>query len=994
MLAIGIALTAGTPPEAQAGAFPQRLFSELRWRCIGPFRGGRTVGAAGVPGQPNVFYIGVNNGGVWRTNDAGRVWKPIFDGQATQSIGALAVAPSDPNVIYVGSGEGLQRPDLSVGDGIYRSTDAGKSWRHLGLRSAQQIGAILVHPRDPKRLFVAALGHPYGPNEERGVFLSTDGGETFSKSLYKDADTGAIALAFDPRDPETLYATLWASRLGPWENGVFSGPGSGLFRSSDGGTSWRRLERGLPTFAQGLGRIGLAIAPSDPKRLYAAVEAKGDAAGLYRSDDRGESFTKVNGEKRVNGRAADFAEVKVHPKNPDIVYVANTAAYRSDDGGKSFTCIKGAPGGDDYHTIWIDPANPSILLFASDQGATISVNGGETWSSWYNQPTAQLYHVSTDDRFPYWVYGGQQESGSAGVASRGDSGSITGRDWHPVGAEEYGYVAPDPLDSDLVYGGKLTRFRHSTGDVQDVSPAPVPGSGYRFLRTAPVVFSPKDPRILFYAGQVLFKTTSGGARWDVISPDLSREAFDVPANVGVYKTPELEQGLRAKRRGVIYTIAPSPLDVNLIWAGTDDGLIHVTRDGGASWKNVTPASSPVLTAWSKVSLLEASRFDAETAYAAVNRIRLDDLRPHVLRTRDGGKSWSEIVTGLPDSPVNAVREDPVRKGLLYAGTENGVHVSFDDGDSWQPLQLNLPASSVRDLVVHGDDLVVGTHGRSFWILDDLTPLRQLNAEIASAKITLFVPQRATRVRRSKYTDTPVPPEEPAGENPPDGAIVNYHLAEKAAGPVTLELTDATGKLVRRYASTDRPERFDDEPLIIPDFWVRPVRVPSVEAGMHRFVWDLHGPAPAALEHEFPISAIPGNTPRGPIGPAILQGTYTVTLKAGGQTLTQPLVVRMDPRVETSPEDLKSQFDAASRLCAALDRDHAAVTAARSLRTQLSARRAKSGGKAGERLKALAARVGLLLEGDPGTQEPGLEPLNENLVTLLNVVEGADAAPTA
>ena len=1001
LFVIFISMAAGSQPPAHAEPFSQRLFSEMRWRCIGPFRGGRTVGATGVRGQPNVFYIGVNNGGVWRTNDAGRVWKPIFDGQPTQSIGALAVAPSNPNVLYVGSGEGLQRPDLSVGDGIYRSTDAGKSWRHLGLRDAQQIGAILIDPRDSKRLFVAVLGHPYGPNEERGVFRSTDGGETFSKVLYKDADTGAVALAFDPENPDTLYADLWAARQGPWENGVFSGPGSGLFKSTDGGASWRRLEKGLPTFAQGLGRIGFAIAPSDPKRIYAVVEAMGDAAGLYASEDRGESWTRVNGEKRVNGRASDFAEVKVHPKNADIVFVANTAAYRSDDRGKTFTCIKGAPGGDDYHTIWINPETPAILLLAGDQGATVSVNGGETWSSWYNQPTAQLYHVATDDRFPYWVYGGQQESGSAAVASRGDTGAITFRDWHPVGAEEYGYVAPDPLDPDLVYGGKLTRFRHSTGDVQDVSPAPIPGSEFRFLRTAPVVFSPADPRVLFYAGQVLFKTTTGGASWEVISPDLSRVAPEVPANVGVYRTPELEKSLRDKRRGVIYTIAPSPLDVNLIWAGTDDGLIHVTRDGGKSWSNVTPST---LTAWSKVSLLEASRFEANTAYAAVNRIRLDDLRPHVLRTHDGGKSWSEIVKGLPEAPVNTVREDPIRKGLLYAGTETGVHVSFDDGESWQPLQLNLPASSVRDLVVHGDDLVVGTHGRSFWILDDITPLRQLNREVASAPATLLVPQLSTRVRRNKNTDTPLPPDEPAGENPPDGAIVNYVLGGSASGSVTLEFQDKAGRLVRRFSSADKPPREDGgEPINIPSSWLRPLRLPSAEAGMHRFVWDLHGPPPDALEHEFPISATVGDTPRGPLGPAVTPGTYTVTLKANGQSFSHPLVVRMDPRVKASPEALREQFEAATRICAALHLDFEAVQQVKALRTLLNERRGKAKNKAvKKRLAAFDVRLGALLEGDAphdrraafkAPNERGLETLNADLVTLLNVVEGADSEPT-
>ena len=654
-LSLLFSITAVVTAASAAQPFDAALYAEMRWRCIGPFRGGRTVGATGVPGQPNVFYIGVNNGGVWKSTDYGRVWTPIFDDQPTGSIGALAVAPSNPDILYVGSGEGLQRPDLSVGDGVYKSLDGGKTWKHMGLSDAQQIGAILVDPKDPNRVFVAVLGHPYGANAERGVFRSSDGGSHWEKVLYKDVDTGAIALAFDPANSQVLYADLWSARQGPWENGAWSGRGSGLYKSADGGTTWRPLTQGLPTFDQGLGRIGFAVAPSDPKRLYAIVEAQARFGGVFRSDDAGESWKRVNGETRVWGRASDFAEVKVDPKNPDVVWSANTSTYRSSDGGKTFTAVKGAPGGDDYHTIWINPENPQIILLASDQGATISVNGGQTWSSWYNQPTAQFYHVSTDNRFPYWVYGGQQESGSAAVASRGDDGSISFRDFHPVGAEEYGYIAADPLDPNIVYGGKLTRFDRRSLEAQNIAPEPVRTGNYRFLRTAPVIFSPIDPHVLFYAGQVLFKTVNGGTRWEVVSPDLTREAPDVPDSIGVFRTPEMKT---MPRRGVIYTVAPSYKDVGVIWAGTDDGLIHLTKDGGRTWTNVTP---PGLTPWSKVSVMDAGRFDAQTAYAAVNRIRLDDLKPHIYRTHDGGKSWKEIVKGLPDNaPVNAVREDPER----------------------------------------------------------------------------------------------------------------------------------------------------------------------------------------------------------------------------------------------------------------------------------------------------------------------------------------------
>ncbi len=556
------------------------LYQNMRWRMIGPFRAGRTVGAAGIPNQPNTFYIGVNNGGVWKTTDAGRTWQPIFDDQPTGSIGDLAIAPSNPNTIYVGSGEGLQRPDLSTGDGMYKSVDGGKTWTHLGLREGQQIASIAVDPKDENRLFVAVLGHPYGPNEERGVYRSTDGGKNFERVLYKDVNTGAFQVEFDPNDSNTIYADLWAGRQGPWENGAWQGKESGLFKSTDNGKTWKKLTKGLPTFEQGLGRIGFAVSRSNPNRLYATVDAKPEFAGIYISNDKGENWQKVNDDPRLWGRGSDFGELRVHPKNPDIVFVANVASYKSTDGGKTFTGFKGAPGGDDYHRIWINPDTPDIMLFATDQGATITVNGGETWSSWYNQPTSQFYHVITDNEFPYWVYGGQQESGSAGVASRGDNGAITARDWRTVGVEEYGYVAPDPLNPNYIYGGKATRFDKRTGQVQNVAPEAVRTGKYRFVRTAPILFSPVDPHILFLAGNVLFKTINGGQSWDIISPDLSREKWEIPENVGVYKTKEMET---MPRRGVIYTVAPSYKDVNTIWAGTDDGLIHITKDGGKNW---------------------------------------------------------------------------------------------------------------------------------------------------------------------------------------------------------------------------------------------------------------------------------------------------------------------------------------------------------------------------------------------------------------------------
>lgn len=973
------------------------LYQSMRWRMIGPARAGRTVGAAGIASQPNVFYIGVNNGGVWKTTDAGRIWRPIFDDQPTGSIGDIAIAPSDPRVIYVGSGEGLQRPDLSTGDGLYRSNDGGASWEHLGLREGQQIASIAVDPFNADRLFVAVLGHPYGPNEQRGVYRSTDGGRSFQRVLYKDENTGAFQVEFDPKDPRIIYADLWAGRQGPWENGAWQGKESGLFKSTDGGETWKKLTKGLPTIEQGLGRIGFAISRSDSKRLYATVDAAARYGGIYASADAGERWTFINGDQRLWGRGSDFAELKVHPRDPNTVFVGNIASYRSTDGGRTFTGFKGAPGGDDYHRIWINPEHPDVMLFATDQGATITVNGGETWSSWYNQPTAQFYHVITDDQYPYWVYGGQQESGSAGVASRGDAGAITARDWRTVGVEEYGYVAPDPLDPNIIYGGKLTRFDRRTGHVQNIMPEAVRTGKYRFLRTAPVIFSPVDKRTLFFAGNVLFKTTTGGQSWSVISPDLSREKWEVPANIGIYATKEMET---MPRRGVIYTVAPSYKDINTIWAGTDDGLVHITQNGGLTWQNVTP---PQLRSWAKVSLIDAGRFDKNTAYAAINTFRLDDLRPHIFRTHDGGRSWKEIVKGLPDGGiVNAVREDPVRRGLLFCGTEQAVYFSIDDGENWQPLRLNMPATSIRDLVVHRDDLVVGTHGRSFWILDDITPLRQVDAHTTTLDAVLFAPQLATRVKRSLHTDTPFPPEEPAGQNPPDGAIINYYLKEPAKTPVVLEILDSAGKLVRRFASDDKPLAVDESKIRPPSYWIRPPQILKNEAGMQRFTWDLMYPNPPSDNYDLPISAIYRDTPFVPQGPAVMPGKYMVRLTAGGRTFTQPLTVRMDPRVKTPAAGLSHQFTLSLSAYSSITRSRAMAEEARKLVDALKTAREKAGKDSPliKDIEALEKKLALLISGPP--QPPGtpvavadfpLGRLSGAFTGLLDLLQDADVAPT-
>jgi len=880
---------------------PAALYQDMRHRMIGPFRAGRTVGAVGIPSQPNVFYIGVNNGGVWKTDDYGRTWKPIFDKESTGSIGDVAVSPSHPSIIYVGTGEGLHRPDLSVGDGIFKSIDGGNTWKHVGLDDVQQVGRIIVHPTNPEVVFVAGLGHPYGANETRGVFRSRDGGKTWDKVLYVNHNTGCIQVEFDPTNPEILYADMWEHQEGPWENASFSGPNSGLYKSTDGGSTWKAINKGLPTADQGLGRIGLGISTSNTQRIFATVEARING-GIYRSDDGGDSWKLISSDRRLWGRGSDFAEIKVHPKDQDVVFVGNVASYKSIDGGLTWTSIKGAPGGDDYHRIWINPLQPDIMIFAADQGAVITVNGGKTWSSWYNQPTAQLYHVSTDNQFPYWVYGGQQESGAIGVASRGNGGQISFRDWMGVGADEYAYVAPDPKNPDIIYGGRVTRFNKKTGQTQSVTPEALRSGQYRFLRTLPLLFHPADDNMLLFATNVLWKTMNGGDSWEVISPDLTRKQPEVPASVGDFKTDNLNT---MPQRAVIYAVGPSPLDKNIIWAGTDDGLIHVTTDGGETWKDVTP---PAISSWDKISQIDASHFDKNTAYVAVNSIRKDDQRPHVIKTNDGGTTWKEIVNGMnPSGPVNAVREDLKQRGLLFAGTEREVCFSIDDGENWQSLRLNMPATSIRDLVVHENDLVIGTHGRSIWILDDVSPLRGMSKSMKAGQSVLYEPSLATRVRFNMFSDTPLPPEEPTGQNPPDGAIIDYVLM-KQCNEVKLEILDQQGKVVHAYSSNDVQEKFDSTQLQHPMYWIRPSQNLSTAIGHHRFIWDLCYQEPKGAARGFSISAVYKNTASGPVGPYVAPGKYVVRLTADGKVSEQPIQVRLDPRTSISDADLKLQTD--------------------------------------------------------------------------------------
>jgi photosystem II stability/assembly factor-like uncharacterized protein len=965
-------------------------YQGLHWRGIGPFRGGRTKAAAGVPSQPNVFYIGVCNGGVWKTTDYGTTWTPIFDQQPTGSIGAVAVALSDPNIIYVGSGEGLQRPDLSVGDGIYKSIDAGRTWTHLGLRDGQQIPQIAIDPRDPNKLFVAVAGHPYGPNEDRGIFRSTDGGATFQKVLFKDENTGGADVQIDPSHPDTVYATLWEARQGPWENAAWNGTGGGVFKSTDGGRTWNQLTQGLPP---GIVQANVTVSKSNPSRLYSAVASK-TAVAIYRSDDAGRSWSQATTDPRPAGRigGGDLPVPRVDPKNPDVLYVTSTVTWKSTDGGKTWTGFRGAPGGDDYQNAWINPDNPNIILLASDQGAIVTVNGGETWSSWYNQPTAQMYHVNADNAFPYRLCSGQQESGSACISSRGDDGQVTIREWHPVAAEEYGYVVPDPLDADTVYGGKLTRYNRRTAQAQNIMPVPFRSQDFRVLRTQPIVFSPVNPHVLYFAANTLWKTMDGGRSWTQISPDLTRKTFEVPASVGKYRT---EQTAQATQRGVIYAVAPSPLDINRIWAGTDDGLVHLTVDGGKNWTNVTP---PSLTPFQKVAILEASHTDPKTAYAAINTLRLDDMHPHILRTRDSGKTWSEITNGIPTNEVvDVVREDPKRKSLLFAGTERSVFVSFDDGDHWQSLRLNMPASSVRDLIIKDDDLVAATHGRGFWILDDITPLRQLDAKTTSAAAVLFKPQTAIRVRWDMNTDTPLPPDFPAAENPPDGAVIDYYLASTASGPVTLVIRDSDRQIVRRYSSAD-PVPPADPMLAIPTYWVRPPQVLSGAAGAHRFLWDMHYAEVPGIKPGYPIAAVPYNTAPQATSPWLRPGQYTVELTVGGKTYSQPLAVKMDPRVKTPAAGLTAQFVISQQLYRDLLTVSPAFDQILALREKLKPLQAQAKGDVltsinsfDQQLQSLAGAAAR--RPGPANEPPSLGVVRTRLLTLLNALQEVDDAPT-
>jgi photosystem II stability/assembly factor-like uncharacterized protein len=913
-------LTTLTQPALAATKYDESLFKGMHWRSIGPYRGGRVLAVTGVPGDPYTFYFGSVAGGVWRTTNGGSTWQPLFDKEAVSSIGAIAVADSNHNVIYVGTGEACIRGNISYGNGVYKSTDGGKTWTNIGLKDTQHIASVIVHPRNPDIVLVAALGHAYGPNSERGVFRTIDGGKTWDKVLYKDEKTGAIDVVFDPNNPNVLFAALYEVQRTPWSLNS-GGPGSGLYRSTDGGITWKHLEgHGLPSGI--MGRIGVSVSGGDSNRVYALIEAK-DSSGLYRSDDGGDSWTNVNTDQRLTQRAWYFSHIFADPKSTDTVYMLNTGLFRSRDGGRSLELLP-APHGD-HHGLWIDPFNPERIINSNDGGATITTDGGKSWTTQYNQPTAQFYHVATDNQFLYHVYGAQQDNSTVSIASRADDGYIGRQHWYDVGGGESGYVVPDPRDANVVYAGAgqglLTRWDKRTSQEQDITVWPLDNSGhgvkdmkYRQGWTEPILISSHDPDVLYTGGEVVFKSTDHGRSWNIISPDLTRNDKSKQDSSGGEITKD---NTSVEYYDTVFTIAESPLQKDVLWAGTDDGVVHVTRDGGKSWTNVTPKGVPE---WSLVSLIEASPHDAGTAYVALDCHKLDDLKPYIFKTTDYGKTWTKLVAGIPDGAyVHAVREDPQQKELLYAGTETGIFVSFDSGANWQPLQLNLPQTPIHDLVVKNDDLVVATHGRSFWILDDITPLRQLS-EVATSDLYLYKSPAIYRTWFAEFFDR----RQPVGENPPHGALISYYLKSAPKGEVTLQILDSSGAVVREFSNLDK--KGPPTPPEWPDLVPPEEKIPAA-AGMNRFSWDLRYDGP----HRLPGEVLAEIRSRGPVAPP---GNYQVRLNAGGKSVTVPLELKMDPRVDVSVADVHKEFELEMKIRRALSELHDTVREIRDTRAQV------------------------------------------------------------
>ncbi|MEJ2217109.1 MAG: hypothetical protein P8099_10890 [Gemmatimonadota bacterium] len=958
------------------------------WRFVGPYRAGWATVAAGIPDQPNTYYFGGAGGGVWKTTDAGRTWQGLMQHQTSSAIGALAIAPSNPNVIYVGTGQVAARYDIMAGDGVYRSDDGGQTWKNVGLDATRHVGAILIDPKDPQRVLVAALGHVFGPNPERGVYLTTDGGAHWQHVLALGDTVGAVDLAWDPEHPSVVYAAAWQMHMHPWLDYFQpqAGPGSGVYKSTDEGVHWQRLEgHGFP---QGMvGRIGLGVARGSAGRIvYATVAIEGTLSsltgpagktGIYSSHDGGATWTQTNDDAALG--SSYFGRVTVAPDDSATIYMTGQSIRVSHDGGHTFTVFKGSPGGDDYHDIWINPKDPTHIIAGADQGAAVTLNGGKAWSSWYNQPTGQLYHLGVDDRFPYHIYSGQQDNGTVELVSRGPYGVIDERDWHPVGGDERDDMLPKPGDPELVFGsglgGHTSRFQESTRQSAEISPWPVSSYGarpttvkYRYTWITPLVFSPFPPHALFMGSQVLFKTTDNGDHWQVISPDLSgakKGAKDC-------QDPNLE-GARDCGFGVIYDIAPSPLSKGLIWVGTDDGLIQVTHDDGGHWTNVTPPDIPT---WARINDVEPSPFDSSIAYVAVDLHRLDRFEPMALRTTDGGQTWQRIDYGLPkDQYVSVVRVDPVKPGLLYAGTNRGVYVSLDDGANWQSLSKGFPTTWVRDIRVHGNDLIVATQGRGIWVLDDVSSLRQMSDEITDEDAHLFDPATTIRLRESENKDTPWPPSTPVAQNPPTGAVIDYWLRTDAQGPVTLTIRDAAGTLVRKFSSDEKPEHLPAN-RYFQKGWLGTPQTLSASAGLHRFVWDLRYPRPKALSYSYSIAAIwQKHTPLEPRGPLVLPGKYTVTLEANGQTKEAALTVKLDPRVDVSDTALQEQLSFTQAVDSTMER---AVAAHEMVAQRL---KAHTSGRTADRLRALNA-------GDPG-----FATIAGTLASLATAAQSADAAPT-
>lgn len=1002
-IAAAAALFAATSSIAAPPAIPDSMLNGLEWRLVGPFRAGWGTMAAGIPDQPNVFYFGAAGGGVWKTDSAGATWQPMSDGLESAPVGAIAIAPSDPKTLYVGMGHPEPRYDIAAGDGMYKSTDGGAHWQHAGLQTTRHIGQILIDPHDANTVLVAALGHIFGPSPDRGVFRTTDGGATWKKVLFVDNQTGAVDLAADPADPKIVFATTWTARNWPWLSYFtpIEGEGSAIWKSTDGGQTFKRLQG--ENWPKGkLGRIGIAAAhlASGATRIYADIDSD-DRGGLYRSDDGGEHWQFVNKASAVS--TWYMSRLTVQPNEPDTVYTVGQSIHKSTDAGKTFTIIKGAPGGDDYHHLWINPRLPSHMITASDQGTVVSVDAGAHWSDWYNQPTGQFYHLAADNRFPYWIYSGQQDSGTVGIASRSDYGAISFRDWHPVGGDERDYDLPQPDDANIVYGSglgsRISRWDARTGEVQNVSPWPTSAYGkrptdikYRYTWISPIAFSAHAPYALYAGAQMLFRTTDKGQHWDAISPDLTGKqdgAKHCDGDVPIANAT-------ACGYGVIYSIAPSPRTNDEIWIGTDNGLIQTTADGGAHWRNVTPNNIPK---WSKIASIDLSALEPGTAYAAVDNHRQDEFHPIAVRTHDNGKTWTKITNGLPDGHfVAVVRADPVKKGLLYAGTDAGVYVSFDDGDAWQPLQRNLPVAWVRDLLVHGNDLIAATQGRAIWVLDDVTPLRQLDATLAHADAHLFAPAPAIRVRGSQNKDTPPPADTALGTNPPTGAIIDYTLA-KPAKQVVIEIrekgagADGKPRVVRRFESDDKTPPIKAERYFA-EAWTKPAAKPSPEPGAHRFVWNLRWPRPKAVEYNYSIAAVWGeDTPLTPDGALALPGDYDVVLIVDGQESHQTLTVAPDPRIRATRAELEEAFAFYRDVEGELAKTWRTYGEIDAVHQQLEAlHKNEAGVKAKGAIEAFEKKLSPFREGK-GEDAPNIGTIAEALTSLATDFEGTDAAPT-